>query len=281
MTQGQSPPADGGRATARVTAFVGSAHRGGATFSAARTLLDLLEAFGDVEGEVVVLNDFRLGLCRGCKVCFDRGEEACPVKDDRDELLAKMEASDAMVFATPNYSFNVSGVMKVFLDRLGFACHRPRFHGKTATAIVVQGIFRGHEIRKYLEFVSGVLGFTVVRGTVIRTLEPMTERATEKMNDALADQARRFHAQLLKPAFPTPSLVELMAFRMNRTSFRLLRGEETRDFTYFRDHGWFTSEYYYPTRLGPFKKLAGHFFDWVGERVSQRAVAPGPHQTAT
>ncbi len=25
-----------------------------------------------------------LGLCRGCKLCFDRGEENCPLEGDRD-----------------------------------------------------------------------------------------------------------------------------------------------------------------------------------------------------
>jgi len=36
-------------------------------------------------------------------------------------------ASDGVIFATPNYSFQVSGIMKVFLDRLGFAFHRRAF----------------------------------------------------------------------------------------------------------------------------------------------------------
>ena len=56
-----------------------------------------------------------------------------------------MMASDAVVFASPNYSFQVSAIMKLFLDRLGFVFHRPRFHGKTSTSIVVQGIFGGRQ----------------------------------------------------------------------------------------------------------------------------------------
>lgn len=247
----------------QVTAFVGSGHRGGATFTAARKFLENLESFGDVDGEIVVLGDYDIGVCRGCKACFERGEERCPLGDDRDVLIDKMMASDAVVFASPNYSFQVSGMMKVFLDRLGFAFHRPRFHGRTSTSIVVQGIYGGGKIVKYLDFVGGGLGFNVVKGSVVRTIEPMTEKALQKMDKALAEHSRRFHGRLLRPAHPAPSLLGLMAFRMGRTSIKLMLGEDKRDHTYYRDHGWFESDYYYPTHLGPLKKAAGVLFDWA------------------
>ena len=74
------------RPTKRVLALVGSGHRGGATYTATRKFLDNLEAFGDVQGEIVVLSDYDIGICRGCKACFSYGEERCPLKDDRDVL---------------------------------------------------------------------------------------------------------------------------------------------------------------------------------------------------
>jgi multimeric flavodoxin WrbA len=253
--------------TKKVTVFVGSAHKGGATYRAARQFLEDLESFGDVHGELVILSDYHIGVCRGCKICFERGEERCPLKDDRDLLIEKMTASDGVVFASPNYSFQVSAIMKIFLDRLGFLGHRPRFHGKTFTSMVVQGIYRGGQIVKYLDFVGGALGFKVVKGSCIRTLEPMDENALDKMERKLAEQSRRFHAQLLRPAHPKPSLFGLMIFRMGRTGFKLSLGEDKRDYVYYRDQGWFESDYYYPTHLGPFKKAAGAVFDWAASRM--------------
>ena len=87
-----------------------------------RRLLDNLESTGDIKSEIWFLSDFDLGVCRGCKTCFVRGEEHCPLKDDRDLLLEKMMASDGVgaPSASPNYSFQVSALMKIFLDRLGF-----------------------------------------------------------------------------------------------------------------------------------------------------------------
>jgi multimeric flavodoxin WrbA len=250
-----------------VTVFVGSAHKGGATTRAARRFLEGLESYGDVRGEIVVLSDYKVGVCRGCKACTNRGEEHCPLKDDRDALIEKMMTSDGVVFASPNYSFQVSAIMKILLDRLAFLFHRPRFHGKTFTSIVVQAIGGGAKIVKYLEFVGGGLGFNVVKGSCSRTLEPMTEAALARMEKTLAAQSRRFHARMMRPAYPVPSLLGLMMFRMARTGYRLSLGDDMRDHVYFRDRGLFESDYYYPTRLGPLKKAAGALFDRVAARV--------------
>ena len=253
--------------TKKVTVFVGSARRRGATSRAASTFLEQLESCGDVRGEVVFLSDYDLGVCTGCKRCTNHGEERCPLKDDRDALIGKMMASDGVVFASPNYSFQVSAITKIFLDRLAFALHRPCFHGKTFTSIVVQAIGMGGRIVKYLEFVGGGLGFNVVKGSCSRTLEPMSQEAQDRMERNLAKQCRRFHDRLLRPAFPTPSFLGLMMFRMARTGYRQALSEDMRDHVYFRDRGWFESDYYYPVHLGLFKKAAGVLFDRAAARM--------------
>jgi len=254
-----------------VTVFAGSGRKQrGLTYAAARRFLDNLESYGDVQGEIVFLSECSLGLCRGCKVCFERGEERCPLKGDRDMLIEKMMASDGVVFATPTYSFQVSAIMKAFLDRLGFVFHRPRFFGKTFTSIVAQGLFGGGKIEKYLDFVGGCLGFNTVKGSCITALEPMTEKDRRKMDKALARQCRRFHKQLIEPTLAAPSLLQLMGFRMGRTSIKQTLGEDKRDFVYYRDRDWLESDYYYPTRLGPLKKAVGALFDWMAARKYKR-----------
>jgi multimeric flavodoxin WrbA len=246
-----------------ITAFVASARRRGLTYAATRQFLDNLQSFGDVQSEIVFLSEYNLRVCSGCKRCFLRGEECCPLKDDRDVLIEKMMTSDAVVFASPNYSFQVSAIMKTFLDRLGFVFHRPRFHGKTFTNIVAQGIYGGGKVVKYLDFVGRGLGFNVVEGSCITALEPMAEEERLKMAEAITRHAKRFHRRLLKPTHPAPSIFQLMAFRMSRTSMKLTLGEDNRDYTYYRDHGWFDSDYYYPIRVGPLKRAVGATFDWM------------------
>ncbi len=256
----------------RVTILVGSPQKRGATFRAAEKFAAHLEARGGVKTRVLWLGDFKIGTCRGCKLCVTRGEDTCPLKDDRDLAVGEMLAADAFVFAAPNYSWPVPGLLKVFLDRLAYALHRPRFHGKSATTVVVAGIGFGGRVRKYLEFVEGNLGFNVVRGSVSKTLEPMTRKALAKMDDRLSRQARRFHKQLMRPEFQTPSLLKLAMFRMGRTGIRL-NAQGLLDWDYYRDKGWFESDYYYPVRLGWPKKMFGASLDWLTEHLGLFSVA--------
>ena len=259
-----------------VTAFVGSARKFGVTHHATRQFLDSLQLFGDVRSELVFLSDHDIGLCRGCKACFIRGEEFCPLRDDRDLLIEKVARSDGVVLASPVYSFQVSAHMKAFLDRLGFALHRPRFHGKTYTSIVVEGIFGGRAVVKYLDLVGLGLGFNVVKGSRIvcrknpdTAHEPMLDEERRKMDEALAHLSGRFHEQLTGEPFPEPTMLQVFGFRMARTSIRLELADDRPDHAYYRDHGWFDSDYYYPTRLGPLKRAAGAAFDWMAERSSK------------
>ena len=153
--------------------------------------------------------------------------------------------------------------MKKFLDRIAFLFHRPCFHGKTYTSIVMQGIHRGGNVVGYLDFVGRGLGFNVVTGSSIKSLEPMAQKDQRKMDRTLARQSERFREQLLKPAYPEPSIFKLLFFRMRRTSVHLNHGENHRDHSYYRDRGWFESDYFYLVELGSFKKALASTFDLV------------------
>ena len=251
----------------KVTAFIGTARKK-QTYYAVQQFLDSLQSFGDVEYEIVALTDYRVETCRGCKTCFNKGEEFCPLKDDRDVLIGKMMTSDGVVFATPNYSYQVTAIMKTFLDRLGFVFHRPQFFGKTFTSIVNQGIYGGSKIVQYLDFVGMGLGFNVVKGSCVTALEPMSEKERQKIDSILAGHSRRFHAGLSQPQYPVPTLFKLWAFRATRTSIRML-DETYRDYRYYRDKGWFESGYFYPARLNVFKKAAGALFDYTALRSAR------------
>ena len=250
----------------KVTAFVGSAHKRN-THKAVVQFLNKLQALGNVEVEIVTLSDYKLGLCRGCRVCFDKGEEFCPLKDDRDVLMEKIDASDGVVFATPNYSWGMSGIMKVFVDRFGVALHRPRCFGKTFTSIVTQGIGRGNRIVEDLDFLGTLLGFNTVKGACVTAFDPPSEKDQQKIDRALAELSKRFYASLARPAYPEPSWFMLMGFRMGRTSIRQLLDDRSRDYTYYAEKGWLESDYFYPTHLSPLKKAAGKLFDRMAPTI--------------
>lgn len=255
----------------KVTAFVGSARKKH-TYNTTETFLKKLQSFADIDYEIIPLSDSNLKTCKGCMACFNKGEELCPLKDDRDTLIDKINKSDGVIFASPNYSYNVSGLMKVFLDRLGFIFHRPRFFGKTFTSIVVQGFYRGDKIIDYFNFIGKSLGFNLVKGSCLNSLEPMTKEVQKKNDKIIDKQAKKFYSTLIKKKYKNPTLFQLMMFRMSRTVIKLLLDEGWRDFTYYKNNGWFGSDYYYPTQLNHFKKLAGYIFDLIFIRIYRKKV---------
>jgi multimeric flavodoxin WrbA len=250
----------------KVIAIVGSARKKH-TYDVTEKFLGKLQSLGNVECEIVRLSDYTLGTCRGCMLCMDKGEEWCPYKDDRDRLIEKMTSADGVIFASPNYAFHVSGMMKIYIDRIGFVLHRPRFFGKAFTGIVAQGIYGGGAIVKYLNFLGRALGFNVVGGCCINSLEPMTDKGRKKIDALLDRQSKRFFAVLVKKAYPKPSLFELMVFRMARTSRMAMLDENFRDYTYWKEKGWFEADYYYPVKLPLFKKFTGWFFDMLAIQI--------------
>ncbi|MCX5997288.1 MAG: flavodoxin family protein, partial [Chloroflexi bacterium] len=97
----------------KVTAFIGSQTKRH-TYQAVQEFEKNLKQYGEIDFEYVTLSDYRLEFCRGCLQCFDKGEEYCTLRDDRDVLLGKMEQSDGVILATPNYAWHVSARMKNF-----------------------------------------------------------------------------------------------------------------------------------------------------------------------
>ena len=142
----------------KITAFIGSARKK-TTYQAIQEFEKHLKQQEEIDFEYVFLSEYNLKFCQGCCQCFDKGEEFCPLKDDREVLLEKIEHSDGVIFATPSYAFQVSARMKNLLDRFAFMFHRPRFFGKAVTAIVTQAIPVGDNIRKYLENSERTLDF--------------------------------------------------------------------------------------------------------------------------
>ena len=100
----------------------------------------------------------------------------------------------------------------------------------------------------------------------------MTEKEKQRIDRALAEHSRRFYESLMQSAYPVPTLLRLCGFRMGRVIIRLTLDESNRDYTYYRDKGWFRSDYYYPTRLGVLKGAAGSLFYSMATSSTRKRV---------
>lgn len=102
----------------RITAFNGSprAERGNTHVMAEAFLAGAREAGAETEN--VFLAKKKIAPCVACYACWMKTPGKCAQRDDMEELLLKVIASDVVVFATPVYVDNVTGLMKDFMDRL-------------------------------------------------------------------------------------------------------------------------------------------------------------------
>ncbi|HSA32652.1 MAG TPA: NAD(P)H-dependent oxidoreductase [bacterium] len=252
----------------KIVVFHGSPRRK-ETYAFVQQFEKALAALGPVEVEHVLLKDANIQFCRGCFACLSRGEEFCPLKDDIPALVAKMHAADGVVFATPNYSLQVTAIMKNFLDRCAFIFHRPALFHKVSIALVTQGAIGGEKIVSYLDEVCGYWGFIVVKGACVTTIRPLTQAEEKKVAAAAVAAVHRFHAALHGDLAPQPSLFRLAIFRVVRAMHRFWQEEDSRDYRHFRDNGWFESAYYYPVKLCPGKRLIGALVDLFGTRMAR------------
>jgi multimeric flavodoxin WrbA len=69
------------------------------------------------ETETVYLKGKKINYCVGCYTCWTKTPGVCVYKDDMPEILRKIRECDIIVFATPLYNYNVTGLFKVFQDR--------------------------------------------------------------------------------------------------------------------------------------------------------------------
>lgn len=96
----------------------GSPHRDGTTSIMLKKFLEAVNRHGG-ETELIHLIDKKISPCLGCysknpKLC----RYPCIQKDDMQKIYPKLIKADAIVFGTPVYWFNMSGLMKNFIDRL-------------------------------------------------------------------------------------------------------------------------------------------------------------------
>jgi multimeric flavodoxin WrbA len=102
----------------KITAFNGSPRgENGNTYLMTEEFLAGAREAG-AETEHVLLAHKRIGHCVGCFACWLKTPGVCVIKDDMAGLLGKFAASDIVLYATPLYVDNVTGIMKNFMDRL-------------------------------------------------------------------------------------------------------------------------------------------------------------------
>jgi multimeric flavodoxin WrbA len=256
----------------KVVAIIGSP-RMGDTVNTVRLFEEKLKAICETEFECIHLKDMDIQPCRGCLACVAKGEDHCPLKDDTAEIMRKLLSADGIVFATPVYSLQISGQLKLFIDRIAYLFHRPCLFDKAFIAITVQAINGYKDAHAYLNKIAHVWGLAMVPGLALNTPPGLRSAELQAENIKKAEKAAKdFYTALCGGRLKTPNWKDFILFRMTR-SFMPFYSFMARDCEYYREKGWMESDYYYPVRLWFVKKWAGRFFDVQGRKLGERLRA--------
>jgi len=174
------------------------------------------------ETEMIDLVDYRITPCTACDACSLNG--ICVNDDDVPSLLIRMQEADGIIFGSPVYIDNITGQMKVFIDRLADAIHYQALAGKIGCSVATTYESGGDDVVEYLNHVLNYLGIISVGGISVAhggKPEPVdsNEAGATALGHKLANAISKGHSDPPQESIITD----------NRRYFRTLV-EENKDF---------------------------------------------------
>lgn len=123
---------------AKVLGIVGSARKKN-TYFLIDAILDVVKRKAkDAKTQLITLSDMNIGYCTGCNdYCKKSGK--CKHHDDMQKLCLMLERTNVLIIGTPTYFWNVSGLVKNFIDRCIPLYYRGVLKGKIGVAVAVSG----------------------------------------------------------------------------------------------------------------------------------------------
>lgn len=98
----------------KVMGMVGSPRAGGNTQKLMEVALEAAQEAGAAT-ELLTLHDKEMEPCIACDICRETGE--CAIYDDARVVLERMVEADAIIIGSPVYFGNVTGQLKILMDR--------------------------------------------------------------------------------------------------------------------------------------------------------------------
>ncbi len=204
--------------------------------------------------ETVSLAHSNIQMCRGCRSCFDRGEEKCPLKDDVLLIYQKMLDADAFVIASPVYVEDVNGVMKNWIDRMAFNCHRPAFYGKTALLFSTSAMGSSNHTLRTMHAAMTAWAATIA-GRMKFRLGALSD--IDHIRSVYKEQIRRESEKLVRSLLDgsaqKPSFYSLLAFAVQKRYWLKNKDyQDTYDYAYWVKQNWLKKEctYYSEKKSG-------------------------------
>jgi multimeric flavodoxin WrbA len=242
----------------KIITICGSPRKGN-TYS---VLNEIKENFPEIDFKILILKDLHFEMCKGCYSCVLRGEDKCPLKDDRDMLIKEMTEADGVIFSSPVYSHMVSAHMKNFFDRFGFLAHRPQFFDKFAMSFTTGAGYGAEYAMQYMDKMAAVFGFNVVPSLNLTIRPGKVKEKDKQFNEKKAVEAFRVLLSRIEKGTRTkPSLNFMVPFHIFKLISELDSKTFSADYEYYKDK----QVYYYDTKLNLFRTF-------IAKRVARKKI---------
>lgn len=101
----------------KILVLNGSPKKQSDTFKMTEAFLKGLNKNGENEINTVNVIDKKIGPCRGCFGCWQKGEGHCIFNDDQNEILDLYKDADVLIWSFPLYCYAMPSHLKAVLDR--------------------------------------------------------------------------------------------------------------------------------------------------------------------
>lgn len=234
----------------KIIAIMGSPKGKGSGHKIVKMIEDRMIAMGNVEFEYLFLKDANLKPCISCYNCMAKGEDKCPLKDDRAAIEQKLLAADGFILSSPVNMQSVSWLMKNFMDRFAYLSHRPRFHRQKMLIVVNMMITGKKEALSTLKIALGHdRGTRIVQELAIATPPwPQREQAVTEKERAINVAAKKFYLSCLDTSLPLPTFNSYMDFLVMQKFSLKCQQYMPADYTFYDG-----KVYYFDTKVNPIK----------------------------
>ena len=183
----------------KAVCILGSPRSNGNTATILKEITNTLSGNG-IDVRNYNLGEMKINYCVGCRTCETTGN--CIQNDDMYRIIADIYESDIVIMASPSYWGDVTGQMKVFIDRCtpygNTNPHRlPVPVGKTGVAVVIRAGQNKKENETLISTIEHFLGHLDIPLKYKFTAEGISTEQDLKNNPAILENAAVLGKQIV------------------------------------------------------------------------------------
>lgn len=202
----------------------GSHRKNGATALILNEMHQQLKKCSDVDVQMIHVADLSLKYCVGCGSCYKTG--ACIYKDDIESLSLRIAEADGVILGSPTYASNVSGQMKVIIDRGHFVMEQ-LLYGKYAISVTTYENYGGRDSAKIINKLLSYSG-AKISGSIV-SQNRFNENPLEdiRLKQKIEKVVYKFYRDVVgKRKYIIQSMIHFIVFRIGIQPFVISKGTQ-------------------------------------------------------